>query len=142
MRVIWKLLVHVRRQRCRRWNARMPAAKLTTEENAAIAKLDNVLSAIFEEKKVRKDVQAILAYMEITDCETFSLLEESAAVRATGSTDRTWALPGTVQTKLQQRRFGQHERQPTSGPRRCGRSKLKRDPQASQPLSQAARSLR
>ena len=51
----------------------MPAAKLTTDEqNEATAKLDSSLSAIFEEKKVRKDVQAILAYMEITDCETFS----------------------------------------------------------------------
>ena len=58
----------------------MQAAKLTTEEeNAAITKLDGVSSAIFEHKKVRKDLQAILANMEITDCETFSLLEESAS---------------------------------------------------------------
>ena len=63
----------------------MLAAKLTTEEeNEAIAKLDSSFSAIFEEKGGRKDVQAILANMDITGCETFSLLGESASAL------RTW----------------------------------------------------
>ena len=62
----------------------MPVAQLSEEATAqAIAKLDSSLSAIFEERKVRRDVQATLANLEVTDCETFSLMEESAtALRA------------------------------------------------------------
>ena len=67
-----------------RATASMPVPQLSEEqEAAAIAKLDSTLSAIFEERKVRRDVQATLANLDITDCETFSLMEEnSTALRA------------------------------------------------------------
>ena len=62
----------------------MPVPQLSDEQQAAaIAKLHSSLSAIFEERNVRRDVQATLANLEVTDCETFSLMEESAtALRA------------------------------------------------------------
>ena len=64
--------------------ASTPVPQLSEEQQAAaIAKLDSALSAIFEECKVRRDVQATLANLNITDCETFSLMEEnSTALRA------------------------------------------------------------
>ena len=56
----------------------MPVPSMTAElQIEAIAKLDSCLSTIFEEKQVRKDVQATLANRNITGCETFSLIEES-----------------------------------------------------------------
>ena len=54
----------------------MPVAVLTAQEQTeAINTLDSTLSEILEEKKVRRDVQAALAKLEIQYCETFALME-------------------------------------------------------------------
>ena len=39
---------------------------------------ESTLSAIFEEKKVRRDVQATLTKLEVRDCETFAIFEGSS----------------------------------------------------------------
>ena len=58
----------------------MPVPQLSEQEQAeAISKLDSALSAIFKVREVRRDVQATLANLDITDCETFS---SSTALRA------------------------------------------------------------
>ena len=57
----------------------MPVAVLTAQEQTeAISTLDSSLSSILEEKKVRRDVQATLAKLDVQDCETFALMEGTA----------------------------------------------------------------
>ena len=57
----------------------MLVAVMTAEEqNAAISQFESTLSAILEEKGVRRDVQATLARQEILTCETFVVMESTA----------------------------------------------------------------
>ena len=57
----------------------MPVAVMTAEEqNAAISQFESTLSAILEEKGVRRDVQATLANLGILTCETFAVMESTA----------------------------------------------------------------
>ena len=58
---------------------RMPVAVMTAEEQTQlINKLDSGLSAILEEKGVRRDVQAVFSQLEIHNCETFAAMEGTA----------------------------------------------------------------
>ena len=57
----------------------MPVAVMSAEEQTtAINSLESTLSAILEEKRARRDVQAALAVLDVRDCETFSLVEGTA----------------------------------------------------------------
>ena len=54
----------------------MPVAAMSPEDQtSAIANMESTLHAILEEKNVRRDVEAKLAQLEVSDCETFSLVE-------------------------------------------------------------------
>ena len=59
----------------------MPVTVMTEEEQAtAISQLEPNVGALFEENRVRRDVQAALA---VVDCKTFARIEEtSTALRA------------------------------------------------------------
>ena len=58
----------------------MPAVAVMTaeEQNAAISQFESTLSAILEEKGVRRDVQATLERLKILTCETFAVMESTA----------------------------------------------------------------
>ena len=57
---------------------------MTEEEQAsAISLLEPDLGAVFEENRVRRDIQAALATMDVVDCKTFASIEKtSTALRA------------------------------------------------------------
>ena len=54
----------------------MPVAVMTAaEQNEFIGKFESNLGSILEEKGVRRDVQVIIAQLEILNCETFATME-------------------------------------------------------------------
>ena len=63
----------------------MPIKNMTEEEQAsAISVLEPDLGAVFEENRVRRDIQAALASMDVIDCKIFARIEETSTAL------RTW----------------------------------------------------
>ena len=57
----------------------MPVKAMTEDEQTtAINLLEPDLGAVFEENRVRRDVQAALATMDVVDCKTFARIEETS----------------------------------------------------------------
>ena len=57
----------------------MPVTAMTEDEQTtAINLLEPDLGAVFEENRVRRDVQAALATMDVVDCKTFARIEETS----------------------------------------------------------------
>ena len=119
----------------------MPVTNMTEEEQAkAISQLEPDLGAVFEEDRVRRDVQAALATMDAVDCKTFVRIEETSTALGPDCT-MTSDWNALEQTRLQWRRSWQHGRRHRRELEHSRRKLRKNEVQASQRPSQAGHPL-